>query len=136
MQPEPPRPRPFQAGANAEEPTTNQLHKMSTTSHKPHLALLFQSGGLSATPGIMAAFPAPEDGSRPPLFSLLDRHFSGDWGDLDAEDKQCNEDAIFSGARIVSAYQLPDLEKIYIITDGDDDEGIRHSTTIMFASEY
>lgn len=61
------------------------------------------------------------------------RHFMGDWGDLDPEDKQLNDEAVVNGDRILSAYIYPDHEdwKIWIITEWD-----RSVTTILFPHEY
>jgi hypothetical protein len=64
------------------------------------------------------------------LSKLLHRHHCGDWGDLDAEDKQANEHALRDGARIFSSYKVAD-RKIYCITEAD-----RSMTTLLFASEY
>lgn len=64
------------------------------------------------------------------LARYLRRHHCGDWGDLDEEDKQANEDALFNGTRIFSAY-LTGGEKIYVITEAD-----RSHTTFLFATEY
>jgi hypothetical protein len=47
---------------------------------------------------------------------LLHRHMSGDWGDLDEEDKQTNEEAVRDGMRILSAYGTDDT-KLWIITE-------------------
>jgi hypothetical protein len=64
------------------------------------------------------------------LTRYIRRHHCGDWGDLDAEDRQANEDALEHGARIFSAY-VTDDRKIYIVTEYD-----RSMTTIMLATEY
>ena len=66
---------------------------------------------------------------------LLERHRSGDWGDLDDEDKAANDRAVGTDdvegtERILSAYQLYG-EKVWIITEWD-----RSVTTILFPSEY
>lgn len=61
---------------------------------------------------------------------LITRHVTGDWGDIEEEDKQSNEEAVKEGYRILSAYLLGN-EKIYIITEHD-----RSLTTVMLASEY
>ena len=66
---------------------------------------------------------------------LLTRHRSGDWGDLDDEDKAANDRAVGTDdgegtERILSAYQLYG-EKVWIITEWD-----RSVTTILFPSEY
>ena len=36
--------------------------------------------------------------------SSLPRHVTGDWGDLDDEDRQANDAALINGSRILSAY--------------------------------
>ena len=68
------------------------------------------------------------------MCSLLNRHATGDWGDLDPEDAKLNDAALTSGEdRIFSVYKrdgIPD-GKIWIITERD-----RSATTVLFPSEY
>lgn len=64
------------------------------------------------------------------LFPLLDKHIQGDWGEVDDEDKQTNNEALELGNRLLSVYTL-DGEKIWIITEWD-----RSATTVLFPSEY
>ena len=64
------------------------------------------------------------------LFPLLDKHIQGNWGEVDEEDKQTNNEALELGNRVLSAYTL-DGEKLWIITEWD-----RSMTTILFPSEY
>ena len=53
------------------------------------------------------------------------------------EDKQANDEALQTGARILSAYFLPDETKLWIITDAViDDEGNRQATTFLLPEEY
>lgn len=63
----------------------------------------------------------------------LNRHLSGDWGDLEDEDKASNEMALEHGDRIFSAYttDLCAEKKIWIITEAD-----RSATTVLFPSDY
>lgn len=61
---------------------------------------------------------------------LLERHQSGDWGDMCAEDKQANDDAIINEERIFSAYIVNGV-KLWVITEWD-----RSVTTILLPSEY
>jgi hypothetical protein len=62
----------------------------------------------------------------------LARHWVGDWGEVDDEDKQANEDALKHGTRLLSAYtHEPSGERIWIITEAD-----RKVTTFLFPSEY
>jgi hypothetical protein len=90
--------------------------------------LKFKLGQTSMTPGAIAAL------SEEKLFpwALLTRHATGDWGDLGADDKQANDEALVHGARIFSAYQLPKTqEKVWVITEAD-----RSNTTILLPDEY
>ncbi|MGI2025264.1 hypothetical protein [Shewanella glacialipiscicola] len=64
------------------------------------------------------------------LASLFYRHAIGDWGDLEDEDYQLNNDMLIKGGRILSAYQL-DGVRIWIITEAD-----RTRTTALLPSEY
>ncbi|WP_353622000.1 hypothetical protein [Acinetobacter sp. R933-2] len=40
------------------------------------------------------------------LMYFLYRHQTGDWGDLCEEDRASNEEALVTGARILSSYQI------------------------------
>ena len=64
------------------------------------------------------------------LLTSLDRHQSGDWGDVCAEDAQVNADALTYGNRIMSVY-THEGTPIWIITEAD-----RSSTTILFPDDY
>jgi hypothetical protein len=61
----------------------------------------------------------------------LARHAQGDWGDLEQDDKAENESAPKDGLRLLSAYQLADGTKIWVITEAD-----RSVTTILLPEEY
>jgi hypothetical protein len=76
----------------------------------------FELGRIVATPGALELAEA----YGIDFSMLLDRHVTGDWGDLGAEDKRANDDAVKSGARILSSYgQEP--RKLWIITDAAGD---------------
>jgi len=69
----------------------------------------------------------------------LQRHAHADWGDMDAEDKQSNDEALAAGdLRIFSSYKLPESlaaespdKQVWVITEAD------HSvTTVLFPSDY
>lgn len=67
------------------------------------------------------------------VYRSLARHIDCDWGELCAEDKELNEQALKNGnSRLFSAYIYgePD-EKIWIITEWD-----RSVTTILFPEDY
>ena len=87
----------------------------------------FSLGRIVATPGAIEALSnADED-----ALTYLQRHARGDWGDLCREDLEENELSLEQGFRLLSAYRLKDLEKIWIITEAD-----RSITTILLPSEY
>jgi hypothetical protein len=89
----------------------------------------FEMGRLVATP---AALEALEKWDKDFVVkNLLDRHFAGDWGDLDAEDKAANDEAVKEGERILSSYQLAPNLKIYVITEAD-----RSATTVLLPDDY
>ena len=66
----------------------------------------------------------------------LNRHVKSDWGDVDDEDKQANDQAHIQDTRLLSAYNDDRFPKhgvatIWIITEAD-----RSATTILFPDEY
>lgn len=62
---------------------------------------------------------------------LVQRHASGDWGDLSAHDQRENEIAVQRGGlRILSAYELEGI-RFWIVTEAD-----RSTTTILLPEEY
>ena len=87
----------------------------------------FTLGQLVATPGALAAMEMTGQGCA----EFLERHVSGDWGDLCEEDKQANEDALEQELRILSAYRLGDGTKIWVITEAD-----RSSSCVLLPAEY
>ncbi len=62
---------------------------------------------------------------------LLARHLRGDWGDIHEDDKRANNAALKNGTRLFSAYNVPEIGKLFVITEHD-----RSATTIMLAHEY
>ena len=92
----------------------------------------FSIGKTLATPGAFAALT--EAGQSPAFF--LDRHVQGDWGEVNDEDKQANDDALISGERLLSAYKTLKGQRIWVITEGTDDKGHRAATTILLPEEY
>lgn len=69
-------------------------------------------------------------------YRLLNRHATGDWAEMDAEDQASNRDALTSGARVFSAYRVNATERVWIITEAADDNGVRSHTTFLLPSEY
>ena len=87
----------------------------------------FALGSEVITPGACSAIARTVCNPR----QFLDRHMSGDWGDLGDEDKMLNDIAVKHGERILSAYTLSDGTRIYVITEAD-----RSSTCILLPEEY
>ena len=51
--------------------------------------------------------------------SLLERHQSGDWGDVTDDQKQINDDCIDRNFSIVSTYTTPDGQTVTVFTMAD-----------------
>lgn len=87
--------------------------------------VVFKLGQIVMTQGVNAMLADGLD-----AIGLVKRHFSGDWGDLCAEDKAANDFAVENNERILSAYNMPQ-GKVWIITEWD-----RSVTTLLLPSEY
>ncbi|WP_247687617.1 hypothetical protein [Pseudoalteromonas luteoviolacea] len=72
-----------------------------------------------------------EHGLEP--IQYLRRHAYGEWGDIEEDDAQANEDALANGGRIFSAYNLVGMpeSRLWVITEAD-----RSATTFLLPSEY
>ena len=68
------------------------------------------------------------------ILPLLERHQSGDWGEVDEEDKKANDQAVMDGTRLLSSYVICAnccKSRLWLITEAD-----RSSTTFLLPSEY
>lgn len=86
---------------------------------------LYPLGQVVATPRALATIPEPE------MCQALNRHVNGDWGDLDKEDIETNNQALQVGDRLLSAYHTLGGTKFWIITEAD-----RSVTTVLLPDEY
>jgi hypothetical protein len=77
------------------------------------------------TPGVQAQVPPSE------MVRALRRHARGDWGELEAEDREANDRSVTEGTRLLSAYHTEAGVKFWIITEAD-----RSATTVLLPSEY
>ena len=59
------------------------------------------------------------------------RHLQGDWGIMDDADRVANDLALQNGERLLSCYDLPTGESLWIITEAN-----RSATTITTPAEY
>lgn len=87
--------------------------------------MLFPLGKLVATPGVLDNIPTPY------IYEAIQRHQSGDWGDLCREDREQNDRALERGERLLSSYRTPFGVKFWIITEAD-----RSVTTVLLPDEY
>lgn len=96
--------------------------------------ILFKPGRVLATPGAIEAL----ERSGQSIWVFLTRHLAGDWGVVDAEDAEANNQSLKDGSRLLSAYILDDVEKtkIWLISEAEDDQGNRAATTATLPSEY
>jgi hypothetical protein len=85
----------------------------------------FPLGRIVATPNALDNVPNDE------ILFALGRHSQGDWGALDAEDKQANDRALLEGTRLLSAYNTKSDVRFWIITEHD-----RSITTILLPEDY
>jgi hypothetical protein len=83
---------------------------------------LFEPGRITATPGALAL--------GLDLLAYLQRHLTGDWGDLGPHDRQENRYALKRTLRIFSAYDTP-AGRLWVITEAD-----RSATTFLLPDEY
>lgn len=88
---------------------------------------LFPLGQVVATPGALNALATAEV----PAIRYLQRHVTGDWGDLCTEDVAENRRSVQHGFRILSSYRLPTDVRLWVITEAD-----RSVTTLLLPEEY
>ncbi|ALP61357.1 hypothetical protein [Paraburkholderia caribensis] len=93
----------------------------------PHAVPRFRLGRILATP---AALNALEHASISAIYLLI-RHACGDWGDLCDADRQENELALYTGARLLSSYMIRDNLQVWVITEAD-----RSATTLLLPGDY
>ncbi|MDI1291467.1 MAG: hypothetical protein PSV18_01830 [Methylobacter sp.] len=99
----------------------------TTTKNQANTNHLFNPGQVVSTPG---ALEAMSDNNCLSL-DLLTKHLAGDWGNVPKEDAEANQQALKTGARIISSYTLENGARIWIITEAD-----RSSTTFLLPEEY
>ena len=93
----------------------------------------FALGKIVITPGALSALSKSQE--NPKVF--LERHQSGDWGDLCEEDKKSNDVAVANEGqpekqqRVLSSYKTGAGEVIWIISEHN-----RSSTTLLLPEEY
>jgi hypothetical protein len=87
----------------------------------------FELGLATITPGALELLGSLEVSPT----ELLERHASGDWGEIPSEDARENELALEHGFRVMSSYPLSGGLRVWVITERD-----RSLTTILLPAEY
>lgn len=82
-------------------------------------------GRTVATPAALGAV------SQPDIVAALRRHASGDWGEVDPDDRAANDDALRSGERLLSVYQSATGTTFWVLTEAD-----RSATTVLLPDDY
>ena len=88
-------------------------------------AAKFPLGRLVATPNALEHIPNPD------ILAALQRHLTGDWGDMDEHDREENELSLKEGFRLLSVYRSAKGVKFWIITEAD-----RSRTTVLLPEDY
>lgn len=115
--------------------TGNPAHPLPTTPNsEPRQSTvgiakrpLFPLGHVCATP---AAMDLMEQLSLSPLEFIV-RHVFGDWGQVCQDDREANQAALQNGTRLLSAYEVPGGQRLWVLTEAD-----RSVTTLMCPSDY
>jgi len=86
---------------------------------------LFRLGQIVATPNALRSL------SQDDVLRGIQRHQSGDWGDVDVHDRNANDRALTDGTRLFSVYHSDAGLKFWIITEAD-----RSVTTVLMPEDY
>jgi len=104
----------------------NAVNEQVNNEDRRSKTICFLLGQIVATPGALDVL----DRGAVNAADLLQRHQSGDWGNVPPEDAEENELSIVNGNRILSSYPVGN-DRIWIITEAD-----RSSTTLLLPEEY
>lgn len=88
---------------------------------------IFHPGRIVMTQGAVQALE--KSGDLPEMF--LDRHVSGDWGNIPAEDIPMNQEGVKDKGMILSSYKTSAGDRIWVITDPG-----HATTTLLLPEEY
>jgi hypothetical protein len=110
-----------------DEPTPTNTGEVGVGPHEDHseIEVKFPLGQTCTTPGALALLTHEE------ILAALRRHQSGDWGEVDEEDKMTNDKAVAGRDRIFSVYKSLEGTDFWVITEWD-----RSATTVLLPSEY
>ncbi|MFQ6591054.1 MULTISPECIES: hypothetical protein [Pseudomonas] len=105
------------------------LRRESNSISLKRTSVFFEPGALMMTAGVHLLI----EKELLNFHLYLNRHLSGDWGEICDKDKLSNEQALQYGERLFSSYEIEagDQKKLWIITERD-----RSVTTLLLPSEY
>ena len=71
----------------------------------------------------------------------INRHINKDFGEMEEEDIESNKESIINGSRIFSSYKIDkklnnENDKLWIITEAENENKEREYTTILYPKEY
>ena len=89
------------------------------------MLLDFELGRLLITANAQATLDAAD------VLEAIQRHATGDWGELCEEDREENQLSVREGFRILSSYTDRNAIKFWIITEAD-----RSATTVLLPDDY
>jgi hypothetical protein len=85
----------------------------------------FLLGRVAATKNALKQIPIPE------IFHALHRHERGDWGQLERDDWDANENSLKHGGRLVSRFLSTANVRFWIITEWD-----HNRTTVLLPEDH
>lgn len=113
--------------ANGPTPAVDNRPAETPTARTQAQESLFPLGRIVTTPGakeILDLYPGL-------AATLLNRHITGDWGEVCEADAMENDLSVEHGFRVFSVYRSPAGDKLWLITEAD-----RSATTFLLPSEY
>lgn len=100
---------------------------------------LFRAGLIVHTDAAYDALEAAHGHERiagtMPGSEYVNRHLSGDFGDVDEELRQANLSAIETGHPVYSSYRLPTGDDLWIIIEAERAIGHRPQTSLLLSTE-
>lgn len=92
-----------------------------------HAGPRFKLGRILATPTAVDVL----NRAQVSVVDLLCRHVRGDWGALSEAERQQNELAVETDARLLSSYVFQNGQTVWVITESD-----RSATTFLLPGDY
>ena len=102
--------------------------------------MIIQIGEVYATKGVNEDAEKNEN-FREFINICTNRHINKDFGEMEEEDIESNKESIINGSRIFSSYKIDkklnnENDKLWIITEAENDNKEREYTTILYPKKY